>query len=153
MKILMVCLGNICRSPVAEGIMRQRASEAGLELDIASCGTASYHIGEAPDHRSQKSTKRIGVDISSLRARHFKRMDFTDFDHILCMDKTNLTDLMKLAETESEKRKVHLFMEAAFPSENVPVPDPYYGSEQDFNEVVRIVEQGCDAWINKLLDS
>ena len=149
MKVLMVCLGNICRSPVADGLMRQHAADAGINMVVDSCGTASYHIGEAPDLRSQASCTRQGLDISFLRARHFKKSDLTEFDHILCMDIQNMKDVMKHADTDAEREKISLFLEAAFPGKNAAVPDPYTGSEDGFNDVFKLVDQGCAAWIKK----
>ena len=145
----MVCLGNICRSPVADGLMKHHAQLAGINMEVDSCGTASYHIGEAPDTRSQANAKSHGVNISMLRARHFQKEDLQEFDYILCMDKNNLKDILAQTNDPVEKKKVRLFLEAAFPKTAIDVPDPYQGNESHFEHVFQLIDQGCKAWINE----
>lgn len=143
-KILFVCLGNICRSPLAEGIMLHLKKKHDLKLEIDSAGTAHYHIGEAPDSRTIANAKKNGVDLSQLRARQFQSSDFEEFDQILVMDKSNLENVVKLAKNESHKRKVSLFLNSMYPDKNLEVPDPYYGTEKHFEEVFQLVYKACD---------
>jgi protein-tyrosine phosphatase len=143
-KILFVCLGNICRSPLAEGIMLHLNEKHDLKLEIDSAGTASYHIGEAPDDRTIANAKKNGVDLSKLRARQFSASDFDKFDFIYVMDKNNLKNVLSLAKNDSHKQKVSLFLDTLHPGENLEVPDPYYGTEKNFEEVFQLVYKACD---------
>ncbi len=138
-KILFVCLGNICRSPLAEGIALHLVQEHGLENAlIDSAGTANYHVNEAPDPRTIANAKKNGVDLRSLRARQFKSSDFDAFDEIYVMDENNLKNVLILAETNSHKEKVKLFLSIGdFGRQDVP--DPYYGNERDFENVFQLV--------------
>ncbi len=138
-KILFVCLGNICRSPVAEGIMLYLKDKHNLDLDIESAGTAHYHIGETPDKRTITNARKNGVDLSPLRARQFTGSDFDTFDRIYVMDKSNLKNVMSLAKNELHKNKVSLFL-----NDGAEVPDPYYGTEEDFEHVFRLVYKNCE---------
>jgi len=137
-KILFVCLGNICRSPLAEGVMLHLKEKHKLAMEIDSAGTAHYHIGEAPDKRTIANAKKNGVDLSSLRARQFEPSDFDRFDKIYVMDKNNLRNVLSLAKSEVHKNKVSLFLH------NLEVPDPYYGTEEDFEHVFRLVYKNCE---------
>ncbi len=137
-KFLFVCLGNICRSPVAEGIMLHLKKQHGLALEIDSAGTAGYHIGEAPDARTVANAKKNGVDLSSLRARQFSTSDFESFDVIYVMDKNNLKNVLNMANTEAQRQKVKLLLG------HEEVPDPYYGTEKDFEEVFHLVYNACN---------
>jgi protein-tyrosine phosphatase len=143
-KILFVCLGNICRSPLAEGIMLHFKQKHDLQIDIDSAGTASYHIGEAPDSRTILNAKKNGVDLSQLRARQFSADDFDRFDYIYVMDKSNLKNVLSLAKNDTHKNKVVLFLDTLHPGKNLEVPDPYYGSENHFEEVFQLVYKACD---------
>ncbi len=143
-KILFVCLGNICRSPLAEGIMLHLKEKHNLNLEIDSAGTASFHIGEAPDPRTITNAKKNGVNLSQLRARQFTKRDFEDFDTIFVMDKSNLNNVLALATNESQKKKVSLFLNTLHPDQNMEVPDPYYHDEQKFEEVFQLVYKACD---------
>jgi len=143
MKILMVCLGNICRSPLAEGIMRHLAEKENLNWEIASAGTGNWHIGKAPDHRSIAAAKSLGYDISRQRARQFNEAMFAEYDLILVMDRNNLTDVQGLAKTNEERQKVKLFLNEA------EVTDPYWDNNL-FTPVCKQVEERCKEIIKQL---
>ena len=138
-KILMVCLGNICRSPLAEGILASKLPKDKFYVD--SAGTGNWHAGEQPDKRSIATAKNHGVDISKQKARQFKTSDFDTFDYIFVMDNNNKTDVLKLAKTENQRKKVELMLNVLFPNENVAVPDPYYGDMSDFENVYQMLDQ------------
>jgi protein-tyrosine phosphatase len=141
MRILFVCLGNICRSPSAEAVLREIAAREApeLQIEVDSAGTAGYHIGEPPDARSQEAALRRGYDMSRLRARIVEPEDFERFDLILAMDRSNLSVLRRRAPTASAAR-VRLFLEFAPDLETPEVPDPYYGGASGFEEVLDLVE-------------
>jgi protein-tyrosine phosphatase len=143
-KILMVCLGNICRSPVAEGILRKMATEKNLAIEVDSAGTSGFHKGEAPDQRTQKNALKNKVDLSSLRSRQFQPEDFKLFDTIYVMDQSNLREVIKLAGSDDEKLKVKLLLNEIYPEKNLNVPDPYYGGEQGFEEVFQLIKKACE---------
>ncbi len=143
-KILFVCLGNICRSPLAEGIMLHLKEKHNLNAVIDSAGTANYHIGEAPDRRTIANAKKNGVDLSGLRARQFGIEDFDMFDKIYVMDKNNMRNVLSLAKNDSHRKKVDLFLNVSFENKHLEVPDPYYGSETDFEEVFQLVYKTCE---------
>ncbi|WP_137157117.1 low molecular weight protein-tyrosine-phosphatase [Rhizobium sp. FKL33] len=147
-KILFVCLGNICRSPLGEGILRHQAEARGLSRLVStdSAGTGGWHQGEAPDRRSIAVGRQHGVDISTLRARKLKTSDFTGFDMIFAMDRSNLRDIVRVAPHDSSA-DIHLFMDFVS-GEQRDVPDPYYGDERDFQDVYAMLDAGCA----KLLD-
>ena len=145
--ILMVCLGNICRSPLAEGIMRSKLSE---DFVVDSAGTGGWHAGELPDKRSITTAKSKGIDITNQRARQFKIADFTTFDYIFVMDNSNYKDVIALAPNEEAKSKVKLILNELFPNENVDVPDPYYGGQEGFENVYNILDQACEEIAKKL---
>ena len=146
MKILMVCLGNICRSPLAEGILRSKISN---EHTVASAGTISLHEGEHPDKRSVKTAKEHGVDISHQKANYFTKKYFDEFDKIFCMDINNLQDVLSMAESEAQKQKVSLILEEAGNHGRAEVPDPYYGTMQDFENVYNMLNVVCDVIVDK----
>ncbi len=129
--VLFVCLGNICRSPLAEAALRKAAAGAGLEIDIDSAGTADYHVGKAPDPRSVAEAAAFGVDISHLRARQVMADDFRRFDHIYALDHSNLRDLQRIAPDDATAR-LSLVLDVVPGREGAPVADPYYGGEEDF---------------------
>lgn len=141
MKILFVCLGNICRSPTAEAVFRTIVAREAptLRLEIDSAGTAGYHVGEPPDRRAQMAARRRGYDMSSLRARVIEPGDFERFDLILAMDHSNLATLKRRAPASAHER-VRLFLEFAEGADTIEVPDPYYGSDNGFEEVLDLVE-------------
>ena len=147
MKVLFVCLGNICRSPMAEGVLRSKAEEKGFSIEIDSCGTGDWHAGESPDDRAQKCMKDHGYDISDLRARQFRTEDFDRFDHIFVMDKENYKNVVNLAPTNEHKSKVNLFLNMSHPSENRVVPDPYFGGPEGFNHVYDMLAEAADAFL------
>lgn len=139
MKILVVCLGNICRSPLAEGILLHLVKEKKLPITIDSAGTSNYHIDEAPDARTVDNAKKHKIDLSPLRARQFTEKDFDVFDKIYVMDKSNLQNVLKLARNENDRQKVDLFLNISHPNQNMEVPDPYYGGEKGFENVFNLV--------------
>ena len=149
MKILMVCLGNICRSPLAEGILRSKISEKHI---VASAGTISFHEGSPPDKRSTKIAKEYGVDISHQRANYFTEKHLEDFDKIFCMDLKNLEDVLSKAKSEEQRNKVSLIMEevGVLSDEKIEVPDPYYGDMSDFEKVYKMLDQACEAIVKKI---
>jgi protein-tyrosine phosphatase len=146
-KILMVCLGNICRSPLAEGIMRSKLSN---DFIVDSAGTGGWHAGELPDKRSIATAKNKGLDITNQRARQFKTSDFESFDYIYVMDNSNYKDVVALAPNEEAKSKVKLILNEIFPGENVDVPDPYYGGQDGFENVFNMLNEACDVIAGKL---
>lgn len=147
MKILMVCLGNICRSPLAEGILAQKAAETGLPWEVESAGTNGYHVGEAPHHLSQKVAKLNGIDISHQRARRFSAKDFQDYDLIYAMAGDVIADMKRIAGKNYDPRKVKLLLEETNPGESLDVPDPWYGEEPGYHDVYALIETACDAII------
>jgi len=150
MKILMVCLGNICRSPLAEGILLKKIQDQNLKLWVESAGTSGVHAGDAPDRRMQKTATLRGVDIGDLRAKKFKRKDFKKFDHIYVMDQDNYNNVVALATTEVDKSKVSLILNELNPGSNDPVPDPYYGGQDGFEKVFDLLDKATDHIIEKL---
>jgi protein-tyrosine phosphatase len=150
MKILMVCLGNICRSPVAEGVLKHLASQKNIQLELDSAGTAGYHINEHPDHRSVKNAKKNGVDISKLKARKFTKSDFDAFDKIFVMDDSNYKNVISITDNALHHKKVDFLLNQLFPDKNLPVPDPYYGNEKDFEEVFQLIYKACDRFTDNL---
>lgn len=150
-KVLFVCLGNICRSPTAEGVFRSKIIEAGLEekISIDSAGTGDWHIGRSPDPRAQEHAASAGYDISDLRARLVAQEDFQIFDYILAMDQQNLLDLQAM-RTQSFDGHLSLFLDFYKGSAVREVPDPYYGGDEAFQEVIQLVERGSDALIHDI---
>ena len=148
-KILFVCLGNICRSPLAEGIMLHLNEKHNLNFTIDSAGTSNYHIGEAPDKRTVANAKKHNVDLSPLRARQFKASDFNDFDKIFVMDKSNLKNVLALAKNENHIKKVDLLLNLSNPNSHLEVPDPYYGGEEGFENVFKMVWDACEGLTKK----
>jgi len=142
-------MGNICRSPTAEGVFRQRAAAAGLDLHIDSAGTHAYHIGEAPDARSSRHAALRGYDLSAQRARKVSAADFERFDHVLAMDQDNLEILLRDCPPQY-RHKVGLFMRYAARSDSDVVPDPYYGGAQGFDLVLDYIEDASDGLIAAL---
>ncbi|NLP56664.1 low molecular weight protein-tyrosine-phosphatase [Lutibacter sp. B1] len=147
-KVLMVCLGNICRSPLAEGILKSKVFR--FKIDVDSAGTGAYHVGEQPDRRSIAVAKANGIDISTQKARKFKVKDFDKFDYIYVMDNSNYRDVMALARNDKDKSKVKLILNEVFPNENLDVPDPYYGGEFGFKNVYNMLDEACDVIAKKL---
>ncbi len=152
MRILFVCLGNICRSPLADGILRHMAAERGLDWEIDSAGTGGWHAGEAPDKRAIAVAKKYGVDVSMLRARQFTRNDFAYYDKIWVMDAQNYQDVIAQSTTAADKEKVDLFLNVLHPQRNVGVQDPWY-DDALFEPVYQQVEEACKEIIRQFSES
>ncbi len=150
MKVLMVCLGNICRSPIADGLLRKKVKENGLDIYVDSAGTIALHQGQAPDSRMVETARKNGADISMLRARPFTTSDFDSFDLIFAMDFTNKKNILSLARNFEDKKKVHMLLGDFTNQEEASVPDPYYGTQKDFDHVYALVDQATDTLIKKL---
>jgi protein-tyrosine phosphatase len=148
MKIVMVCLGNICRSPLAEGILTSKAAEKGLPWQVDSAGTSAYHIGEKPDSRSVLVAQKNGIDISKQRARQFMVSDFDRFDLIYAMDTSNYNKIRRLARNDADKNKVLLILNEVYPNENRAVPDPYWDND-GFTKVFYMLEEACANIVEK----
>lgn len=148
MKILMVCLGNICRSPLAEGILQDKARKAGLSWTVESAGTNGCHTGEAPHRLSQKIARLNGIDISGQRARDFRADDFEQFDLIYAMSSDVIRDMREIARQKFNPEKTDLLMNLVHPGRNQDVPDPWYGPEAGYHEVFRMISQACDELLN-----
>jgi len=147
-KILMVCLGNICRSPLAEGILQSKLPFDKFIVD--SAGTGGWHAGEKPDKRSIETAKNRGLNISNQKARQFKVSDFDIFDYIYVMDMSNYKNVLALSQNDIQKQKVKLILNELFPNENVEVPDPYYGGQDGFEQVYDMLDKACDIIAEKL---
>ncbi len=154
-KILFVCMGNICRSPLAEGIFKHQINQLGLadKFIVDSAGTSSYHVGDCPDCRAICEAQKLGIELKHS-ARQFTKQDFVDFDYIMVMDHLNHEAVLELSEHDSDQHKVLLFRTFDNQSEDFyNVPDPYYGSEDDFIEVGTIVSRASKGFIDFLRDS
>lgn len=149
MKVLMVCLGNICRSPLAEGILQQKANAAGLRWLVDSAGTNGYHVGEAPHRLSQKVARAKGVDISGQRARRFVAADFQHYDKIYAMAGDVVDEIRRISGRQFDPGKVGLLMNELHPGNDEDVPDPYYGSEPGYHEVYNMIDAATDEIIAK----
>ncbi|MDC0662006.1 low molecular weight protein-tyrosine-phosphatase [Marinobacter sp. SS21] len=147
-RVLFVCLGNICRSPTAEGVFQQAVDAAGMQtlIEVDSCGTGSWHVGKAPDSRAIEAARRRGIDISHLRARQFQPNDLTQFDYILVMDRQNLADVKDLWHRDGGTEP-RLFLEFANTSGSLEVPDPYFGGVQGFERVLDLIESASQGLI------
>ena len=152
MRILFVCLGNICRSPLADAVMRDLCAKYNLDWTIDSAGTSNYHIGEAPDKRAQKISEKFGVDSSFLKARQFSVNDYDDFDIIYAMDQNNYNDIIRLARNESDKEKVKLFLNELEPGMNRGVRDPWF-DDALFEPVYMEIRETCEAILLKYRSS
>ncbi len=149
MKILMVCLGNICRSPLAEGILQHKAAAAGLNWVVESAGTNSYHTGDAPHQLSQKVAKLNGIDICNQRARRFEAADFSRYDKIYALAADVLVEIKRMAGKSYQEEKTDLLMNELYPGEDRDVPDPYYGKEQGYHDVYKMIGEACDHIITR----
>lgn len=147
-KILMVCLGNICRSPLAEGILKSKVNPNFVYVD--SAGTGDYHIGHPPDKRSVKIAKQNNIDIIQQRGRQFQTTDFDSFDMIYAMDNSNYKDILRLARNENDINKVYLILNEVLPGENCDVPDPYMGGIEGFKRVYEMLDKACDKIADKI---
>ena len=149
-KILMVCLGNICRSPLAEGILASKLPKNKFKVD--SAGTGAWHVGHSPDERSINVAKKNKINISEQRGRQFSTTDFDTFDYIYVMDSSNYSDVVALAKTQDQKDKVQMILNDLFPNENVDVPDPYFGLPNGFQIVYNMLDEVCDVISKKLIE-
>lgn len=152
MKILMVCLGNICRSPLAEGILQQKVKEAGLNWQVDSAGTNGYHIGEPPHRLSQKVALQHGIDISMQRAQHFRAADFDYYDKIYAMAADVIDDIKRISGKRFVADKVDLLMNEVYPGKDMDVPDPWYGPEPGYHEVFEMIEKASNAIVKSALE-
>ena len=149
-KILMVCLGNICRSPLAEGILASKLPKDKFIVD--SAGTGNWHVGKQPDSRSIATAKKYGLDISSQKGKHFTPHHFEEFDYIYVMDGSNYDDVLFLAKSDEHKKKVSRILDELFPGDNVDVPDPYYGLQNGFDMVYEMLDEATDLLAKKLIE-
>ena len=152
MRILMVCLGNICRSPLAEGILKDKVEKAGFNWFIDSAGTNGYHIGEAPHKLSQKVARINGIDICQQKARKFVKEDFERFDKIYAMADDVLDDIKQIAKNKFDPAKADFLMNELFPGQNISVPDPWYGPESGYHQVYKLIDDACEAIIRKYVN-
>ncbi|MBT0608583.1 low molecular weight protein-tyrosine-phosphatase [Aequorivita echinoideorum] len=144
----MVCLGNICRSPLAEGILKSKVDTTKVYVD--SAGTGHWHVGDLPDKRSIAIGQKNKIDITSQRGRQFSKKDFDEFDHIYVMDNSNKKNVLALAEDDHQRDKVKLILDEIFPGENVDVPDPYLGGNEGFENIYKMLDEACIKIAKKL---
>jgi protein-tyrosine phosphatase len=151
MKVLVVCTGNICRSPTGEGVLRHLAAQRGLgdRIEVHSAGTHDYHVGEAPDPRTVRHASKRGYDLSMQRAQQVAHRHFQDYDFILAMDRTHLRILKALAPNGA-KARLGLFLEASERWKGEDVPDPYYGGAEEFERVLDMVEEAAQRWLDRI---
>jgi protein-tyrosine phosphatase len=147
-RVLMVCLGNICRSPLAEGILKSKIDTD--QVLVESAGTGGWHVGELPDPRSIEVAQDHQIDITYQRCRKFTYSDFEDYDWIYVMDDSNLKDVLHLAKNDQDKQKVRLILNEIYPDQNLDVPDPYYGGDKGFENVYQMLDEACEIISNKL---
>lgn len=147
MKILMVCLGNICRSPLAEGILKEKLKQRSIIWEVDSAGTSGAHSGELPDSRSIQVANKYGIDITDQRSRRVRSIDYEEFDLIFAMDVQNYKDLLALAR-EDEKDKIKLILSEVYPDKNMSVPDPYW-NDDGFESVYKMLDEACDKIIEQ----
>ena len=145
----MVCLGNICRSPMAEGILTDKLKAKGIEAEVDSCRTSDYHIDEAPDPRAREKATEKGLNIDHLKGRQFVTADFDRFDEIFVMDKSNYENVLALAETDEERQKVKMILSELDDEDVEEVPDPYFGMEDGFEIVYNLLDRACDKIVDR----
>ena len=146
-KVLMVCLGNICRSPLAEGILK---SKVGKDVIVDSAGTAGYHVGDLPDQRSIAVANKHNVDLTDQRARKISQSDLDEYDLIYAMDQENYDNLRRMAKNDEQRNKINMIMNELYPNENIDVPDPYYGGDHGFEHVYAMLDEATDKILEKL---
>jgi protein-tyrosine phosphatase len=151
MKILMVCLGNICRSPMAEGLMLQKIRKYGINAEVDSAGFVPYHTDDPPDPRAQKTMANHGIDISGFQSRLFTEKDFDEFDQIYVMDGYNFGDVISMARNESDRNKVDYLLNTVYPAQNKAVPDPYYGDNSTFENVYKLLDAATTTLVKSLV--
>ena len=144
----MVCLGNICRSPLAEGILQSKVHPEKVQVD--SAGTAAYHVDELPDTRSIEVARKYGIDLTDQRARKFSVKDFDAFDLIYAMDESNYQNIVALARNSDDELKVKMILNEMHPNSNSSVPDPYYGGANGFENVYQMLDEACDVIATKI---
>lgn len=152
MKVLMVCLGNICRSPMAQGILEYKLKQVGLsnEVEVDSAGTSDYHIGDPPDSRAIAKCKEHKMNISRYTGRQFEREDYDRFDRIFAMDFSNYQNMLQLSRSKEDQKKLELILNLSNPDSNMSVPDPYYGGESGFENVYKLLDAACDVLIEQI---
>ena len=148
LKVLMVCLGNICRSPLAEGILKNKINTNAISVD--SAGTSATHAGELPDSRSIEVAQKYGIDITDQRSRPFETYDFSKFNYIYVMDQQNYKDVISQAQSDEDRNKVSLILNSIEPKSNAEVPDPYYGGKNGFEHVYQLLDNACENIANQL---
>jgi len=154
MKILMVCLGNICRSPIAEGVLQAQLLKSRIHsVTVDSAGLLSYHVGEQPDKRAMETAVRFGVDISHQQARQIRTNDFSEFDLLFAMDQSVLNQLLSINKTAKFHQRIHLFLEYAGYPEGSIVPDPYYGTLKDFEECYKLIEHASAKILKRMIEN
>ena len=146
----MVCLGNICRSPLAEGVLQEKLNRKGLDIKVDSAGTGGWHVGQGPDLRAIAIANKYGVDISNQKARQFSSTDFEEFDIIYAMDGSNLSDIVSLAKSSEDIEKVRLILDELNIGNNNYVPDPYYGGDEGFEKVYQLLDAACEIITKKM---
>lgn len=146
----MVCLGNICRSPLAEGVLQEKLNRKGLDIKVDSAGTGGWHVGQGPDLRAIAIANKYGVDISNQKARQFSSTDFEEFDIIYAMDGSNLSDIVSLAKSSEDIEKVRLILDELNVGNNNYVPDPYYGGDEGFEKVYELLDAACEIITKKM---
>jgi protein-tyrosine phosphatase len=149
-KILMVCLGNICRSPMAEGIVRDEFAKHGIDIQVDSAGTAAYHVGEAADERGQAELAKHNIDISDERAMKLSPYHLEEYDMIYAMDRHNYADILSLCKDEEERKKVDMFMNLSHPGKHISVPDPYYGGDEGFSKVYEMLKESAEKLVENI---
>jgi protein-tyrosine phosphatase len=151
MKVLMVCLGNICRSPLAEGILNHKLNKAGLQWEVDSAGTNGYHVGENPHRLSQKVANSRGIDISCQQCRIFSKHDFDHFDKIYAMAADIIDEIRWISKEKFDPSKIDLLLNVSYPGENRDIPDPWYGGEEGYHLVYNLIEEACDVLVAQAL--
>ena len=144
----MVCLGNICRSPLAEGILKNKSTH--LDIQVDSAGTAGYHVGNKPDARAIEIAQKYNIDLNNQRARQFSRKDFDEFDIIYAMDKNNYANLISLANNNEERNKIKMILNELNHDSFQSVPDPYYGGQEGFEKVYKLLDKACEKIVSKI---